>query len=344
MTDPRPTPPVGPAARLPRAGGGWTWALAAAVVVGTLGGAEAFWRGRGLTPSVTDSRALWAAQRDRVDGFDPAEARRAVVLAGASRMHLGFSADVFRRRHPGRPLVQLAIDGTAPGAVVHDLAEDPRFRGTLLVSVSQNHLGSANRTQALPYVEYRSRRGPLERFSFAVGRRLGERLVVLREGLDPLALITRLKQRRPVVPVWHRPMRPDRTSRLVVDAPDPAFVEKQRRFAAQIAGGGRQSAEVWGRAVADLERDVRAVQARGGRVVFVRFPSTGPVGAAERTLYPRAENWDRLAAGTSAVAVHCDDLPCAGGLVCPDFSHLDAASADVFTAALLDELERRGVL
>ena len=58
----------------------------------------------------------------------------------------------------------------------------------------------------------------------------------------------------------------------------------------------------------------------------------------------RARYWDRLAEHTGAITIHFHDLPRVRELPLPDGSHLDLRDAPTFTAALLDELARRGVL
>ena len=131
-----------PAGRV--AGGAWRpAACAAAVAAGLLGGAEVFWRARGVVPTVDDTPGLWALHRRAVPGAGEPGAADAVVLAGNSRMHVGFDVDLARSRWPGRHVAQLAIDGVGPAGVLEDLAGDEAFVGSVVVNVS-SQLASAS--------------------------------------------------------------------------------------------------------------------------------------------------------------------------------------------------------
>ena len=72
-----------------------------------------------------------------------------------------------------------------------------------------------------------------------------------------------------------------------------------------------------------MEPWVERIQARGGRVVFARFPSTGEVLAVDEAMRSRREHWDRFAARTAAETLHFQDVPGLAGFDCPDGAHLD---------------------
>jgi len=85
---------------------------------------------------------------------------------------------------------------------------------------------------------------------------------------------------------------------------------------------------------------VNKIRARGGDVVFLRPPSTRELRLNEDKRLPRARGWDALLAATRAKGVHFDDLPDAQNLVLPEFSHLTAACATVYTDAYVRALTR----
>jgi hypothetical protein len=92
----------------------------------------------------------------------------------------------------------------------------------------------------------------------------------------------------------------------------------------------------------EIESYVKLIQARGGRVVFVRMPSEGEILEFEKKYYPRSTCWDVLAARTSAHCIHFYDSPAMGKLKCPDESHLDAKDRKEFTQLLIGfMLEKR---
>ncbi|WP_417851434.1 hypothetical protein [Thalassoglobus sp.] len=96
--------------------------------------------------------------------------------------------------------------------------------------------------------------------------------------------------------------------------------------------------------VKKVEEWVQQIASRGGRVVFVRFPTSGEHWVLDNSQYPKSEYWDRMAAFTSAETIHFTDVPALTQFELPDTSHLDYRDAPAFTNRLLDELEKRGIL
>lgn len=104
-------------------------ALALAVLL--LGGWEWYWRDYGVQPSYRDDSALWAIQRRRIDATDS----DATVLVAASRILFDLQLPVWERLSGRRP-IQLALPGTSPLFALEDLADDPKFKGRVLVGVA----------------------------------------------------------------------------------------------------------------------------------------------------------------------------------------------------------------
>ena len=104
------------------------------------------------------------------------------------------------------------------------------------------------------------------------------------------------------------------------------------------------SPSAWGRDILVVEQWVRRIHARGGRVVFVRFPTTGEHWEMEQEVYAKQLYWDRLPEWTTAETIHFLDTEGLRGFTCPDTSHIDGRDTPRFTEGLLDELVRRGVL
>ena len=79
---------------------------------------------------------------------------------------------------------------------------------------------------------------------------------------------------------------------------------------------------------------VDRIQDRGGRVIFVRLPTTGFVHAVEEANFPREKYWNMLAATTKASTINFADYRELSGYTCPEGSHLDSKDSPVFTRAL----------
>ena len=84
--------------------------------------------------------------------------------------------------------------------------------------------------------------------------------------------------------------------------------------------------------------------ARGGKVVFIRFPTADEHWDLDRAHYPRSEYWDRWANRSKAAFLHFMDVPEMQKFELPDTSHLDERDAPAFTESLLRELAARDLL
>ena len=87
--------------------------------------------------------------------------------------------------------------------------------------------------------------------------------------------------------------------------------------------------------------DIRAIEARGGKVVFVRLPSDGGFLSFESQHYPRAAFWDQLINDTGCQGIHFQDYPELKNYLCPEWSHLTEADAIQFTRRFLDIVQQQ---
>jgi hypothetical protein len=112
------------------------------------------------------------------------------------------------------------------------------------------------------------------------------------------------------------------------------------------------SEEEWAKMMADgltesiqsVVDSVHAIEARGGRVIFMRLPSSGPVLELEDRFAPRAATWDRLLRESGAPGVHFQDYPELQGFDCPEWSHLGAEDSVEFSRGLVRVMQRGGLL
>jgi hypothetical protein len=61
--------------------------------------------------------------------------------------------------------------------------------------------------------------------------------------------------------------------------------------------------------VARIDQIIQKIENRGGRVIFIRLPSTGVVRQLENQTWPREKYWDILASNTRLKAIHFEDYP-----------------------------------
>ena len=89
---------------------------------------------------------------------------------------------------------------------------------------------------------------------------------------------------------------------------------------------------------ADTKALVDKLRARGGKIVFVRFPMSGDLKTFEDQTTPRGPTWDRLLKETAAPGVYFEDFPELASFTCPEWSHLSAGDSVEFTKRLVPHL------
>lgn len=321
-------------------------ALAAFLALGVIAVVERGLRSAGMAPYTANDADLWCRERDRLNGMG----RDSVALLGSSRVQQGFSLATFRKRHPGRQVVQLAIAGGRPFPVLEEVAKNTRFAGLLICEVQ---LSSISRLDASPdlarsWLEHYHREWSWNRcLNFRLREAVRSRVLATTPGLGPAGVAQALLTGR--VAVNRSTLAPDRQFLLDFSGRSPAGLEAaQQAWCATLreehARFARADYDEWardGRVIGEL---VRKIESRGGRVVFVVFPISGKIKSESLRLAPRERYWEPLLRLTGARGVDCTLLPEFRGFHCPDGSHLDLDSAAEFTDTLCAELEEQGAL
>ncbi|HZT57749.1 MAG TPA: hypothetical protein VFA21_03900 [Pyrinomonadaceae bacterium] len=303
-----------------------TLTATALLVLLLLGGWEVFWRTRGFEPSVSDDARLWSAARHRVRPDS-------VVLVGSSRMHAGVHPSDFQQATGILP-VQLAVNGGMSYPVLENLARDQSFRGTVICDLSEAEVTTGMTTYLetgfVNSYEHETLAGRaesrLQMFAQA-------HLVLASPQLSPPLLeAAALQGRLPAPATSPATVGEDRTLYLDFTKAD---LEKLRPKIADmtVAQGPDISPEEF---VARARRFVslaEKIEARGGRVVFVRFPTSELLWERLEKAYPKASYWDEFARRTHVQTVHFKDYP-ELQFDCPDYVHLDMRDAPRFTSAL----------
>lgn len=325
-------------------------------------GWELYWRGKGYSPSLDDNKDLWAYNRRKVEA-NPSS----TVLVGASRMLFDFDLSVYRSEFNVEP-IQLATVGTNATYYLSEIANHSRFNGTLIVDVLpllffvpegmpvDIPVGNIKYAKDWNYAQKASfflGLFPDRLFSFLEPDDLSMRGLLAglpltdREGvaspprlpphfleiqtLNRQGLMTRkaeteqefqkvIQQRW--IPLFTPPPPPPRFTR---DEFIKMFMEHVDATLVRIG------------------EDVAKIQARGGKVIFVRYPSTGTVRELENQFTPNVAFWDRIRAKTHPnFSVSFEDHPELQGFECPEWSHLSRADATEFTKRLLKILKAQG--
>lgn len=315
------------------------FACALALVVTMFAAAEIALRAYGYRPSAPDDKKLWAFERSRVYGSKP---RDVIVLVGASRIRLDIHTETLRRAYPGVRVVQLAINGTSPFAVLRDLAEDKAFNGLVIYDLMERFELPDLAEGASPFVSYfHQEQSPSQRAERWLRSLYLGHLTILSPQFEPKTFLRAVMEQRSFPkPFFVQYLddrsgiaRPDETPEAQETAKTTLELENTlRQVRADIDADG------WMAFHERVEHDAEKVRSRGGQVLFLRLPSNGLTWGVEDRYFPKHEFWDRMARETPTPTLHFLDIPEWRNLRLYDGSHLDEEQSRDFTRRFVEWL------
>jgi len=307
-------------------------------------------RSKGVQISYDDGKELWSDKRAEV--YLPAD--KATVFIGSSRNKYDIDVETWKAL-TGECVVQLAIEGANPLPILDDLANDKRFKGKLVVDVTEGLFFSTspnNTGVPIERMSFYKKRTPSERFSFQVNHLLESQLVFLNKdhySLNALLDLTRIPSRPgvfvdPIFPMEFDGVRFSRQDYMTPKFLTDTNLQNQvkgiwdffRRMSKEPPITGAKLDSI----LNTVKVDVDKIQARGGKIIFVRTPSSGPYRMGEKMGFPREKYWDRILSITGCQGVHFEDYPAVAHFQCPEFSHLAPADAVTWTTNLVDILQK----
>jgi hypothetical protein len=317
---------------------------------------EVYCRSLGYEPSLNDTSDLWAEARRRVEP-------ESIVIIGDSRPWFDMDLDELEKGLGKRP-IQLAQAGSCAYPVLEDLVKDEHFHGTVIFSI-------------VPALYFVPAGPPLERSEKAVQRFHGqtwaqrvshELSVPLEKSFaflkqDDLTLEALLKelpipnrpyaQVPPPLPPYFASIDRERRARMIERCARPGRLQNRVKYGWKalftapppptyvpsdaFLMGVRNSIEA---RYANTKVCLDKLRARGGKVVFVRFPVSGELKKLEDERTPRAQTWDRLIGETGAPGIYFEDFPELASFTCPEWSHLSAGDSVEFTKRLVPHLRQ----
>jgi len=333
--------------------------IALAVVLVTLVASVAWEirsRAWGYAPTLNDTLDLWAQRRSAVQP-------ESVVIIGDSRAW--FDLDLDELEHGlGRRPIQLAIPGSSAYPVLADLAADTSFRGTVICSI----IPLIYLAPGGPLVEHSEK--ALKRYhSWTLAQQASHRLGMLAEEHiaflkeDDLTLGALLEHKvpwpkragtgGPALPPYFNSVDRERRARMVEQCAQPGPLQDRVKFGwpplftpppppsyvPREAFLAQMGAAIEAR-FRDTASAVQRIRARGGQVVFVRFPVSGKLKEIEDAATPRAGPWTRLLKEANVPGIYFEDFPELASFTCPEWSHLTEQDSVEFTKRLVPHLRQ----
>jgi hypothetical protein len=311
---------------------------------------ELFWRSKGFDISYNDDEALWADRRAQV--YQPAD--KATVFIGASRIKFDLDIPTWEKL-TGEKAVQLSIVGSNPRPLLHDLAEDPNFKCKLVIDITEPLFFSGKGREVIPRkaIDFYKKYSPSQKFSSSTSYLLESNLVFLdydRFSLDALLKDMDFENRKtvrakPVFPKDFGLTMLSRQSYMSERFLSDTSLQNQQINAWKKAGAMDRTPGVKGDTLIRVFKEVKSaidkIEARGGKVIFVRTPSSGGYLEKEDAVYPREAYWDQLLAFTKKDGIHFKDYPETASLICPEWSHLSTKDAIDYTNSLVKQLKQK---
>ena len=314
---------------------------------------ELYLRKKGFDTSYYDDPALWAHKRDMV--YEPAD--KATVFIGSSRIKFDLDIPTWESI-TGNHAIQLACVGSNPIPLLEDLANDKNFKGRLVVDVTEGLFFSStpqNVSRPVENMKYFKERTPAQTASFHINRFLESKFVFLDKEWHSLnAQLGQLdiKDRKGVYnfrgfPPGFGRVNFDRqeymTDQFSADTIEQNKVKAIWDTFRQMSKDPPASGAKLDSILNQVKVAVDKIKARGGDVIFVRTPSSGPYySMGESKAFPREKYWDRVLATTKCPGIHFKDYPAIADFICPEFSHLSKADAIVFTKHFISILKEKG--
>lgn len=306
-------------------------------------------RNNGVKISYDDGPPLWSHKRAMV--YEPKD--KAVVFIGSSRMKYDLDLPTWVKNTPVHA-VQLSIEGSSPRPVLEDLANDTNFKGRLIIDATEG-LFFSDRSNRKPNenIKYYHDRTPAQQASFEINRVLESQFVFLDKDnfslnaqLDALEIPSRPGVfMMPIFPMDFQQNTFDRqmymTDKFEKDTNLQNRVSGIWQFFSKMSKGAPPMPDDELNAIfQSVKVAIDKIKARGGEVLFLRPPSSGPALMGEKMAFPREKYWDRLLADTGCPGIHYADYPALDHFVCPEDSHLTRADAAVFTQKIIQILEQ----
>ena len=319
---------------------------------------------RGYVPTVVDSARLWSANRLRASELGD----RALILVGASRMQLDIDLPILAQQS-GLVPVQLAIDGSSFLPVLQNLVDDPDVSGTILVDAGASKLiADGQRDRADEWVGFyqdKFRHYFSPRAEVVLQKVLFETSAVFSLGIPLKSIPERLfgvRSDEPQYLITHGSRQRDADYRKV-DADTQYFRRVAHDFGPGLGVREFSSLDEFSVFLREQLRDTptrdplefrqrlqqvlslaERYRDRGGKMAFVRMPSSRLIWEIAEHRTPRAQFWDRFADLSPVPTFHFLDYPAMGGVPLPDGSHVDVRNKVRFTREFARMLKDAAVL
>ncbi len=320
-----------------------TWLVTAVLVLVTVGSYELYLWKNGYTASIEVNKDLWSGNRKAVK-----DNSNVVALVGASRIQLGLNTSTLRSHLPDKTIVPLAINGQYPMATLKSLAEDETFNGLVVMSFMAQMLEPQYVEMQSAYNDYYAHQASLYlSFDAYLTALVKSKFRFLHPLLSLHEVINNFSKKKIFPTPFYVSVHVDSSA-----FGDYSEVDTERLKKYLIAGKTSNYQEyqimdkaTWLEQLKSLSQYVNAIQAKGGDVVLVRFPTDDEHWLLDEVYYPRTQFWDVMVETMPQLkTIHFKDDDVLSSFELPDSSHLDQTDTAAFTLRLIELLQQLQLL
>ena len=298
---------------------------------------------------------MWVAQWQRLDDLPDNQ----TVFVGASRVRHGLVVDEWAKLTGERPL-NLAWPGSPAGPVLTELAERESFRGTVIVGLTSFVVFANDGPPWMSWIKQNIEQSETTRWSLsfhlshATQHYLRPRIKCINDAAySPISLMyenfpipNRTGMLKPVIFRFIGTTDRDLQDRYLDSFEQDDELQEEickvlYSFFERMLHYGKCDLE---KRIREYRAAIDRIENRGGRVVFVRFPSDGKSLDFENEQFPRGKYYDRLVKETGCLGIHYQDHAELRDFRCVEESHLSKGDGIAFTKCVVEILRRDGVL
>ena len=251
----------------------------------------------------------------------------------------------------------MANVGSSPIPVLKALAADSLFKGRLVIDVAETlffDLSGRFYDRPQKCLEFSKNETPAQRFSFHINTLLESNFVFLDKDNFALCALLEYLPKPPRPGKMDFPKYPTEFSMMNFDRNhmmSDRFVDHEKKGVKMMQDIWMQLAKMGAKApptpehvvdsfIKDVKLHTDQIKARGGEVVFLRPPSSGPLWKGEQMGFPRDKFWEKILTVTGCKGMHFADYPELSKMNCTEFSHLRQSDARIYTQKVVEVLSK----
>lgn len=318
------------------------------IVIASLVCWEYMWRHKGYDRGYNDDEGLW--RKNRLKVYEPMD--KATVFIGSSRIKFDLDIPTWEKT-TGEKVVQLALHGSNPRPALVDLGNDENFKGKLIIDVTEGlFFGTWPEVGMNKRVKYFKEATPAQKASDKAGFALESQFTFLDKdlfSLNAMLIDLRIPDRKGVrgeviFPPKFSYVTFDRQEVMTDTFAKDTAMQRWQTDIWTMFGALRDDPGPGGDTLQKIFDEVRTsvakITARGGKVIFVRTPSSGGYWDHEPIKFPREKYFDKLLGITGCKGIHFKDYPDMANFICPEWSHLNKEQGVLYTHALIKALQK----